>query len=143
MPPPIKSEINKHKLEQILQAKNSVFIHIRRGDYLTHSCQIDVSYHKKAVATIVSKIHNPQFFLFCADREFAQNLDLGYPYEDLILMAHCQNGIVANSTYSWWAAYLINNPHKIIIAPTPWLLGTDEIICEDWIKIEAAKEVVL
>ncbi|WP_300842884.1 hypothetical protein [Helicobacter sp. UBA3407] len=37
MPPPIKSEINKHKLEQILQAKNSCFIHIRKGDYCTHS----------------------------------------------------------------------------------------------------------
>ncbi|MCX2716493.1 alpha-1,2-fucosyltransferase [Helicobacter sp. MIT 21-1697] len=139
------------------QAQNSVFIHIRRGDYCTHSWQVDLSYYKKAVATIASKINNPQFFLFCADREFARNLDLGYPfvdmttenitadnhYEDLTLMAHCQHGIVANSTYSWWAAYLISNPQKIIIAPTPWLLGNDEIICADWIKIEAAREVAL
>lgn len=116
-----------------------------------------MSYHRKAVATIVSKIKNPQFFLFCADREFAHNLDLGYPFidmtsedispdnhfEDLTLMAHCKHGIVANSTYSWWAAYLIENPNKIIIAPTPWLLGTDAIICDDWIKIQAAKEVEL
>lgn len=149
-PPPIKSEINKHKLQQILSSGNSVFIHIRRGDYLTHSWEIDLEYYKKAVAIIASKVENPQFFLFCADREFAEHLDLDYPFidmttqginadnhfEDLTLMAHCRHGIVANSTYSWWAAYLMNNPYKIIIAPTPWLLGSDAIICKDWVKIE-------
>nr|WP_301037657.1 alpha-1,2-fucosyltransferase [Helicobacter japonicus] len=156
-PPPIKSLENLSKLDQILNTKNSIFIHIRRGDYLSLSWQIDIEYYKKAVATIVNKIENPHFFLFCADREFAHNLDLGYPFidmtsenisldnhfEDLILMAHCQHGIVANSSYSWWAAYLIENPHKIIIAPTPWLHSNDEIICDDWIKIQAEKEVRL
>lgn len=156
-PPPIKSLENLSKLDQILNTKNSIFIHIRRGDYLSLSWQIDIEYYKKAVATIVNKIENPHFFLFCVDREFAHNLDLGYPFidmtsenisldnhfEDLILMAHCQHGIVANSSYSWWAAYLIENPHKIIIAPTPWLCSNDEIICDDWIKIQAAKEVEL
>ncbi|MDE6958063.1 MAG: alpha-1,2-fucosyltransferase [Helicobacter apodemus] len=151
-PPPIKSAVSKHKLQQILQSPNSCFIHIRRGDYVQLSWQLDIEYFKKAVDVIAHKIENPQFFLFCADREFAHNLDLGYPFvdmtsenitrdnhfEDLILMMHCQNGIISNSTYSWWAAYLINNPQKIVIAPTPWLFGNDEIVCEDWIKIKVA-----
>lgn len=153
-PLPIQSEVNKHKLQSILSSQNSVFVHIRRGDYLSLSWQLDVSYYKKAVKLILERVEKPDLFVFCADKAFLQGLDLGYPFidmtseninpnnhfEDMTLMAHCKHGIVANSTYSWWSAYLIDNPHKIVIAPTPWVFDTDEIICEDWIKIRATRE---
>ncbi|WRE29164.1 alpha-1,2-fucosyltransferase [Helicobacter pylori] len=62
-------------------------------------------------------------------------------YWDMLLMQSCQHGIIANSTYSWWAAYLIENPEKIIIGPKHWLFGHENILCKEWVKIESHFEV--
>lgn len=144
--------------EDILRAvagSNSVAIHIRRGDYTSYQplalCPIE--YYYKAVKKIVALCKNPHFFVFSDDISWVkQNLKLPYPttfidsntkdYEDLILMSKCKHNITANSTFSWWGAWLNTNPNKIIITPKRWITDKrandkrmkDEIP-ESWIKM--------
>ncbi|CBG40460.1 alpha-1,2-fucosyltransferase [Helicobacter mustelae] len=145
------AEQYSRKLSQILAAKNSVFVHIRRGDYMRLGWQLDISYQLRAIAYMAKRVQNLELFLFCEDLEFVQNLDLGYPFVDMttrdgaahwdmMLMQSCKHGIITNSTYSWWAAYLIKNPEKIIIGPSHWIYGNENILCKDWVKIESQFE---
>lgn len=149
------SDYAKERLDKILQTKNSVFVHVRRGDYCKLGWELGVSYYKKAVKYILERVENPTFFLFGAtDSAFMdvftkQFSDFGCEFlnfgekiitvknqhEDMFLMRYCNHAIVANSSYSFWSAYLNDKKDKIVVAPTPWLLGRDDIICEDWIKI--------
>ena len=122
---------------QITQEQNSVSIHIRRGDYILNketnsyhgTCEID--YYEKAIQHIESKIQSPTFFIFSDDIEWAkENLKIeGALYvsnpsltecEELILMSKCKHNIIANSSFSWWGAWLNTNPEKINIGPLKW-----------------------
>lgn len=117
----------------------SVAIHIRRGDYLNANSQsnfitLDKEYYKKAIQIITNNIENPEFFIFSEDFEWIkENLSFGdYPvtfidwnkgkdsYIDMQLMSLCNHNIIANSSFSWWAAWLNNNRDKIVIAPDCW-----------------------
>ncbi|AJD02289.1 alpha-1,2-fucosyltransferase [Campylobacter lari] len=150
--PTIKKEdiYTLQRLEKIQNTKNSVFVHIRRGDYLKVNWQLDTLYYKNAIRYIQERIENAKFFIFGAtDLNFIKKLDLGCNfedlsqkiithdnhYEDMRLMSLCNNGIVANSSYSWWAAWLNKHKHKIIVAPSNWINGYNEIICKDWIAL--------
>ena len=136
----------------------SVFIHIRGGDYASNLgakklfgniCTAD--YYKNAVAIIKDKLTNPTFYVFTNDRKYAEDIlqeeNVNYisdivskSYEDwidLMLMSKCEHGIIANSSFSWWGAWLPGNSEKIIIAPKRWTnkhLNTD-ICMPNWIKI--------
>ncbi len=150
------SDFAKQRLEKILRAKNSVFIHIRRGDYCKLGWELDMHYYKKAVQYILSHLVEPNFFVFGAtDKTFMQHLDLEIPFEnlseeiithanqheDMLLMHYCKHAIIANSSYSFWGAYLGEDRRdKIVVAPTPWLLENDNIICDNWIKISTKEE---
>ncbi|MDY5950886.1 MAG: alpha-1,2-fucosyltransferase [Helicobacter sp.] len=151
------SDFGKQRLELILQAKNSIFIHIRRGDYCKIGWELGMDYYKRAIQYIMDRVEEPKFFIFGATdmsftEQFQKNLGLNEnnsvnlsektitqdnQHEDMFLMCYCKHAILANSSYSFWSAYLNNDANNIVIAPTPWLLDNDNIICDDWIKISS------
>jgi len=143
-----------------IAASSSVAIHVRRGDYLLAKyaklyAGTDLSYYDRAVEYILGKIESPYFFVFSDDIAWCkENLKLParatVTYVDasssgpkasyhLELMSLCRHNIIANSTFSWWGAWLNANPKKIVIAPKHWYVGNEagshEIIPEDWIKL--------
>ncbi len=112
---------------------NSVSIHVRRGDYSKHPeiGILDISYYKNAIKYINDKIDNPSFFIFSNDLEwceknfdFIENKlfinDTKTEIEDMTVMKNCKHNIVANSSFSWWSAWLNRNTNKIVIAPKKW-----------------------
>lgn len=135
----------------------SVSIHIRRGDYVNdpktrafHNV-CDLKYYSIAIDIIKAQVNNPTFFVFSDDIDWvAQNLEIPYPvfwvsnlkgedYEELILMIKCKHNIIANSTFSWWGAWLNQNPNKIVIAPKQWFTNKTskevDILQKDWLQI--------
>lgn len=120
--------------------RTTVSIHVRRGDYLKHKNYIGLcglGYYTKAIAYLKSKYEKDiQFAIFsndinwCIDNIIPQIKDYDYTlvdwnlgadsYNDMRLMSYCKINIIANSSFSWWAAYLNPNPEKIIIAPEKW-----------------------
>lgn len=150
-------EKNKRILESI-RTVNSVSLHIRRGDYVTNTTTNQVhgvmplEYYQRAIKIISQQVDEPSFYVFSDDPQWAQdNLKLEYPvefvahnhgdksYEDLRLMGNCKHNIIANSTFSWWGAWLNNNPNKLVIAPDRWFNNsphnTKDLIPARWIKV--------
>jgi hypothetical protein len=146
---------NRHILSKI-QNCNSVSIHIRRGDYVSISRQskghalIPLSYYINAVKIIITKVKNPHFFIFSDDILWVRdNLKLqfnvdyidfnnDYPERDINLMKNCKHNIIANSSFSWWGAWLNENKEKIVIAPKKWmnnLESSKDLIEPNWIKL--------
>lgn len=148
------------KIGQKITETESVSIHVRRGDYvrnplarLTHGlCSLD--YYQKAIDEIVCKIDRPHFYVFSDDPEWTKdNIKFTYPadyishndaskgYEDLRLMRLCKHHIIANSSFSWWGAWLGSNGNSVVIGPSPWfnILGHNDsdIMPESWIRIKA------
>lgn len=140
----------------IMQNSNSISIHIRRGDYLNpeNNFFVNISeteYYKRAIKHIENNITNPQWFVFSNDMDFCrENLNLTNAtfvdwnvgvdsYRDMQLMSLCKHNIIANSSFSFWGAYLNKNPNKIVIAPKEWYIFKDcsyEDICpKDWVRI--------
>lgn len=142
-----------------LRQQNSVSIHVRRGDYLRlpiilewHGV-MDVSHYENAIQLLQSKIAEPlKLYYFSDDPEWVEaNLCATWPgeiisknnqntaIEDFYLMSQCRHNIIANSSFSWWAAWLNNNPEKIVVAPKKWFGNapndTKDLIPESWIKI--------
>lgn len=119
---------------QSFQKNNAVSIHVRRGDYLNHPeiGVLDIEYYKQAVAYIKSKVESPMFFIFSDDLDWCKDNfrfidspilveDSKTEIDDLILMSKCKHNIVANSSFSWWAAWLNSSLDKIIISPKNWM----------------------
>ena len=138
----------------------SVFIHIRRGDYLSNKnkklfATQELEYFKKAAQIIQEHLKNPIFFVFSNDIEwvknhfdtskgkyvFVKNEGKYSDLKDFQLMSQCLHGIISNSSFSWWAAYLIANTQKMIIAPKKWYVGsslnemTKDLIPPEWRRI--------
>lgn len=140
--------------EKITQC-NSVAIHIRRGDYTApqfqkiygNICTID--YYHQSISTISKLVKNPTFYIFSNDIEWVkQNIQIPNPiyvdfnkgndsWQDMFLMTQCKHNIIANSTFSWWGAWLNNNPNKIVICPTKLdnINSSPDIFPNSWIKI--------
>lgn len=146
----------KELLNKIVNS-NSISIHIRRGDYVndlktkvTHYA-FGLEYYEKAIKTIDSKIQDPSFFIFSDDIMWVKdNLEINFPtifvsspdikdFEELALMSKCKHNIIANSSFSFWGAWLNQNPNKIVIAPEKWNNIYQEeykdLLPEEWIKI--------
>jgi len=113
---------------------NSVSVHIRRGDYVKYPKFVLCSdlYYKEAIEYIKKNTNNPTFFVFSDDVDYVmKNMNFGEnnrfvsnsnikDYEELVLMSKCSHNIIANSSFSWWGAWLNQNTNKIVIAPKIW-----------------------
>lgn len=142
-----------------IQASASVSLHVRRGDYVrfksmeTLMGKTDVSYYDRAIAFIAERVDCPHFFIFSDDIAWCrEHIKPPFPttYLDettqgrkssfhLQLMSLCKHNIIANSTFSWWGAWLNSNPDKIVIAPQRWYhdisAAKQDIIPESWIAL--------
>jgi hypothetical protein len=149
---------NNYWLDKINNT-NSISLHIRRTDFVNNkfhdihgTCSIE--YYTEAIEILRSKFEDPVFFIFSDDIEWAkQNLSIEFrcffitgnvgnnSYIDMQLMSFCKHNIIANSSFSWWGAWLNNNPDKIVIAPIRWFKNeilnsqTTDLIPQTWIRV--------
>ena len=154
----LKKELSFRAQEilQKIEKDNSISLHIRRGDYVTnlktsaYHGVYGLDYYRAAMKLIKEKISNPIFFIFSDDINWAKENFAGEEFifvsspeiedvEEMILMSKCKHNIIANSSFSWWGAWLNNNLEKVIIAPKKWFndkkVAQSEIIPSIWIKI--------
>jgi hypothetical protein len=159
------SDPNRLLAEQILSVE-SVSIHIRRGDYVSNPVTnayhgvCESSYYQQAIEKMASMVSNPFFFVFSDEPQwFAENVDMRYhyvvvahnqgrqSYNDLHLMRLCKHNIIANSSFSWWGAWLNTNPEKVVIAPRQWVhpkspwfqdknFSTKDVLPDQWLLID-------
>lgn len=115
--------------------KELVSIHVRRGDYLLpqhhHFCKLETDYYSKALEPYIEDIEKYHFVVFSNDIQWCKEsliegemvtfVNQGIDCVDLILMSLCDHNIIANSSYSWWAAFRNRNPHKKVTCPTNYL----------------------
>ena len=141
-------DIDNLQIANNIETTNSVSIHIRRKDYLTNPLVKNVlvpctlEYYYNAIEFINSKVNSPFYFVFSDDINWAvENLKTlkncifirnneQKNYIDLKLMSLCKHNIIANSSFSWWGAWLNINPSKLIIAPSKWFRFADPIVTE-------------
>lgn len=151
-PPDARNAAMLHEIERV----NAVSVHVRRGDYpqLAHKhppCTAE--YYRAAVARVREQVPDPHFFVFSDDPSWVRThmqwlapatlLSHNGPEhdtEDLRLMSHCRRHIIANSTFSWWGAWLCRHPEKIVIAPQRWFgagitYSTADLLPPGWLRI--------
>ena len=139
-----------------IQSTESVSIHVRRGDYLDpiYEGKFDLlrdDYYRAAVARMKEIYEKPHFFIFSDDKDFIKEAFDWIPAEertivngntgsdswkDMYLMSNFEHAIIANSTFSWWAAWLNLNPNKLVFVPSPWHQdhwGGNTVTPENWI----------
>ena len=143
----------------IKAATNPVSIHVRRGDYVNNPIFnkqygfVGLEYYYKAIETIKQKTGNCNFFVFSDDPQWvSENLHIGTDYTfvnndggdgdmaDMHLMSLCNHHIIANSSFSWWGAWLNGRANKVAISPKEWYQNKpgfvmDDLIPTSWIKI--------
>lgn len=144
---------NLEMLQQINKTPGAVSLHIRRGDYLTINGApvLPLSYYQEAIQKIRERIDRPVFFsddIRWAESTFRDGgnfvfvdingADAGQ--EDLRLMAACKHHIIANSSFSWWGAWLDPSEEKTVIAPKYWMMIKEtfypELFPESWIQLD-------
>jgi hypothetical protein len=146
------------ELAREIARRAAVSLHVRRGDYAANAttrafhglCPID--YYRRAAAYVSERVRDPLFVLFSDDPEWTRtHLDLGGDAiaidhngpqggpEDLRLMSLCRHHVIANSTFSWWGAWLNPDPEKIVIAPERWFedgaRDTSDLLPGRWVKL--------
>lgn len=154
----IKNEpsVKNNEIIDLAHKSESVSLHVRRGDYVTNQNAskfhglMGEEYYKKAISIINKKIKNPKYFIFSDEIDWVKkNFDLpkGSIFvthnksgiEDMRIMTECKHNIIANSSFSWWGAWLGKNGDKQVIAPKRWFLDdnveTSDIIPSRWMKI--------
>ncbi|SDR81377.1 Glycosyl transferase family 11 [Polaribacter sp. KT25b] len=138
--------------EEIKSKENSCSLHVRRGDFIsdrkTNSIHgtCGLHYYSEAIKLINKKYSNTHFYVFSDDLNWAKQSikieNVTYidheviPHEDMHLMSLCKHNITANSSFSWWGAWLNTNKDKTVIAPKTWFTESEnEVACESWIKL--------
>lgn len=153
-----KPDVDDAHMLKSIQNSNSVCLSIRRGDYLKKENMvafniIGFDYYQKAIAYINERVESPVYYIFTDDTEWLnKNIDrfeirnyiiagshLDTPHIGITLMKHCKHYITANSTYSWWGAWLNNDSDSIKITPEKWFLierlNTIDLIPKGWIQL--------
>lgn len=134
----------------------SVAVHIRRGDYVHNAGAaalhgvLPESYYRHAISLIQEKVNEPLFFFFSDDIEWVKShfadtggifisSPEGTPHHDLELMRQCRHQVIANSSFSWWGAWLNTHPDKVVIAPEQWFADKEMnrriSLPENWLRI--------
>ncbi|WP_022664368.1 alpha-1,2-fucosyltransferase [Desulfospira joergensenii] len=157
---PLTSRL-KTVLKVISSKKESVSVHIRRGDYISDQGINEVhgtlneAYYLNSIKLMEKMFPESFFFLFTDDPHYVEENfkfleDTSciisdndcLPYEDMYLMANCHHNIIANSSFSWWGAWLNQNPEKIVIAPRKWFSRkilmekpVMDLLPDDWILL--------
>ncbi len=147
------------QLSSEMKKGNSVSIHIRRGDYVTnpqanktHGVQ-GLDYYNNAVQYIQANVPAPIFYLFSDDNDWVRenfswlkkavvvdHVQKDANYEDLVLMSQCKHHIIANSSFSWWGAWLGESLETIVVCPKNWFaansgLSSIDLIPARWVSI--------
>ncbi len=147
---------NKDLLGQIEGDRLSVSVHVRRGDYVSNKSAAKfhglagIDYYKAAVKMVAEQLESLNLYVFSDDPDWCKkNLKFTQPTtyishnndgsEDMRLMKACKHNIIANSSFSWWGAWLNENPNKIVIAPKKWFShpesNTKDVIPGSWHKL--------
>ena len=154
-------ELKYFAILQEIKTSESVALHIRRGDYVNNPATkkahfiCDLSYYQKAISLIKVKLNEknltPKFFVFSDDINWAKENFKLFDFifvsrpefldpEELILMSKAKHNIISNSSFSFWSAWLNNNPEKIVIAPALWnrkyRRAYKDLIPEDWLRVQ-------
>lgn len=149
------------KIASEIANRNSISIHVRRGDYVTSKAAntlhgfVGLDYYIEAFKIMNAKVSDTRYYIFSDDSEWVKQHLLNHlehatmvvhnsgkeSWQDMYLMSLCKHNIIANSSFSWWAAWLNNNPAKVVIAPEKWFasnemnLQTTDLIPSKWIRI--------
>tara|TARA_B100001093_G_scaffold519539_1_gene609022 strand:+ start:1954 stop:2853 length:900 start_codon:yes stop_codon:yes gene_type:complete len=137
-----------------IESSNSVSLHVRRGDYLSNPnfnksynvCSLD--YYNDAISYIGNHVENPIFYIFSDSMSWVKdNLNIPYNHHfvdcngtngghfDMHLMSLCKHNIIANSSFSWWGAWLNNKNTKIVLAPKNWFKDKSFDLPNKWISL--------
>ncbi|MDM0104001.1 alpha-1,2-fucosyltransferase [Variovorax sp. J22R24] len=142
-----------------ISSTDSISLHVRRGDYASNEVVnrvhgiVPLDYYRRAVSLLEARLANPHIFVFSDDHEWVQeNLHFSAPmtfvktnnsdrgFRDIQLQSMCRHHITANSSFSWWGAWLNPRRDKVVIAPTHWLAdaaGDDsrDRVPESWLRM--------
>ncbi len=141
-----------------IDGATAVSVHVRRGDYVSNSTTnafhgtCSPGYYRAATAAIAARVSAPHFFVFSDDQAWTQaNVTLEGPttyvsanppdrgFRDMQLMSRCQHHVIANSSFSWWGAWLNPSPDKIVVAPQRWFAAgandTRDLLPAGWIRL--------
>jgi hypothetical protein len=142
------------ELAKTIRSCVAVSLHIRRGDYVGHSkhsaCPID--YYLRAMASIKGRVRDAVFFAFSDDPRWTRAALASHEFKviivdkystdeahnDMHLMSLCRHNVIANSSFSWWAAWLNPRPDKIVIAPKQWFSDGDsapDLVPSNWERV--------
>ncbi|MBD5523513.1 MAG: alpha-1,2-fucosyltransferase [Lachnospiraceae bacterium] len=144
------------QLKKIMRDYQVASVHVRRGDYIKNSkvrklmCELGEKYYQAAVVRLQSELTAPYLFIFTDDEEWVEkNLEFEIPnlvvsnhynlsaLQEMVLMSQCNHNIIANSTFSWWGAWLNMHEDKIVIAPKKWFVDKkrNNIAMKNWILV--------
>jgi hypothetical protein len=151
---PELGEESKRVAAAIESHQPTVSVHVRRGDYVAHGhlSHLEETYYVHGVRTIAEAAGDLTAFVFSDDPQWcSENLRLPCPtrvvdrplapsqgWEDMCLMSLCNHHVIANSTYSWWGAWLDPSPSKLVVAPREWVLSSKRIgdpVPDRWIRM--------
>ncbi len=138
-----------------IERANSVSVHVRRGDYLSGNKKLlfETDYYRNSIDYIYSKINEPLFVIYSDDIAWCKEYfsfvngkviyvdNMPHAYYDMYLMSKCKHNIIADSSFSWWGAWLNNNADKIVLCPAKWPcsggpFSMPDITPDEWEKIQ-------